>query len=135
MEHARAAPVYRTCSRRARRSARRVHYNLGTSSTTVHRTLTDRSADENGGVGRFDMSTFYANMSSPWPSSAPDYEHRTRIDNGARAQQSPSRPSFKVVRSHSLGEFWKSALHKSMSAKAPGAGEGGQRMDNDGAKQ
>ena len=46
--------------------------------------------------------------------------------------------SFKVVRSHSLGEFWKSALHKSMSAKAPGApgaGEGGERMDNDGAKQ
>ena len=41
----------------------------------------------------------------------------------------------KVVRSHSLGEFWKSALHKSMSAKAPGAGEGGERMDNDGAKQ
>ena len=42
---------------------------------------------------------------------------------------------LKVVRSHSLGEFWKSALHKSMSAKAPGAGEGGERMDNDGAKQ
>ena len=32
----------------------------------------------------------------------------------------------KVVRSHSLGEFWNSALHKSMSAKAPGAGEGGE---------
>ena len=30
---------------------------------------------------------------------------------------------LKVVRSHSLGEFWKSALHKSMSAKAgPGRG-------------
>ena len=29
----------------------------------------------------------------------------------------------------------KSALHKSMSAKAPGAGERGERMDNDGAKQ
>jgi hypothetical protein len=42
---------------------------------------------------------------------------------------------FKVVRSHSLGEFWNSALHKSMSAKAPGAGESGERMDNDGAKQ
>ena len=41
--------------------------------------------------------------------------------------------SVKVVRSHSLGEFWKSALHKSMSAKATGAGE--ERMDNDGAKQ
>ena len=40
---------------------------------------------------------------------------------------------IKVVRSHSLGEFWKSALHKSMSAKATGAGE--ERMDNDGAKQ
>jgi hypothetical protein len=45
-----------------------------------------------------------------------------------------NRDNVKVVRSHSLGEFWKSALHKSMSAKAPGAGEGGERMDNDGAK-
>ena len=35
----------------------------------------------------------------------------------------------------SLGEFWKSALHKSKSAKAPGAGEGEERMDNDGARQ
>ena len=30
------------------------------------------------------------------------------------------------ARSHSLEEFWKSALHKSMSAKAPGAGEDGE---------
>ena len=45
--------------------------------------------------------------------------------------------SIKVVRSHSLGEIWKSALHKSMSAKASGAGKGEKRMDNvnDGAKQ
>ena len=42
---------------------------------------------------------------------------------------------IEVVRSHSLGYFWKSALHKSMSAKAPGAGEGGERMDNGGARQ
>jgi hypothetical protein len=42
---------------------------------------------------------------------------------------------FKVVRSHTLGEFWKSALHKSMSAKASGTGEGGERMDNGGARQ
>ena len=50
-------------------------------------------------------------------------------------QKATIRPKIKVVRSHSLGEFWKSALHKSMSAKAPGAGESGERMDNDGAKQ
>ena len=36
----------------------------------------------------------------------------------------------KVVRSHSLGEFWKSALRKSMSAKAPGAGEGGMEHND-----
>ena len=58
---------------------------------------------------------------------------------GARAMASArgilNNQSLKVVRSHSLGEFWKSALHKSMSAKAPGAGEGAERMDNDGAKQ
>jgi hypothetical protein len=42
---------------------------------------------------------------------------------------------IKVVRSHSLGYFWKAALHKSMSPKAPGAGEGEERMDNGGAKQ
>ena len=37
---------------------------------------------------------------------------------------------FKVVRSHSLGKFWKSARHKSMSAKAPRGrlrGKNGQR--------
>ena len=40
--------------------------------------------------------------------------------------------SSPLAASHSLGE---SALHESMSAKTPGTGEGGERMDNDGAKQ
>ena len=43
--------------------------------------------------------------------------------HGRVAPKSYDTTQIKVVRSHSLGEFWKSALHKSMSAKAPGAGE------------
>ena len=46
------------------------------------------------------MTTFYANMSSlalRQQQHAAGAAHRTRIDNGARAQQSPSRPSFKPI--------------------------------------
>ena len=43
---------------------------------------------------------------------------------------------MKVVRSPLIrGILDISPTDKSMSAKAPGAGEGGERMDNDGAKQ
>ena len=42
------------------------------------------------------MTTFYANMSS-LALRQHAAAHRTRIDNGARAQQSPSRPSFKPI--------------------------------------
>ena len=58
-----------------------------------------------------------------------------RPDDSIRRISRVTRRAVKVVRSHSLGEFWNSALHKSMSAKAPGAGEGGERMDNGGARQ
>ena len=103
MEHARAAPVYHVFAPSpVYVSIWRVRYRtfeplLRTTDVRycVHRTLTDRSADENGGVGRHDMTTFYANMSSAWPSSAPG--HASIFDNGARAQQSPSRPSFKPI--------------------------------------